>query len=173
MTGGTVYVDGPTASQDGAIDYQRSFEISDGTLVAVSLVDNQAPSASEQPSIALYYTSTQKAGTEISVKSADEAKLVSYTPQKDYASVVVSTPDMKLGSSYAIYSNGTKLCDVTLSSSVTSIDDTGTAATGRMAGGMGGRGGMGGNKPEGFDPNNMPEGFTPKQRPSRTNGNQG
>jgi len=145
MTGGIVYVDGPTASQDGAIDYAGKFNISGGTLIAAGLSGNQAPSAtSEQPIIMLYYTSTQSAGTEISLKSADGTALISYSPEKNYSSVVISSPDMKLNETYTVYSSGSKLCDVTLASNVTSISDTGAAAVGREQGGLGGQDGRNG-----------------------------
>lgn len=148
MTGGTVYVDGPTASDNGAIDYADQFALSSGTLVAVTLNGMpEAPSAtSTQPSIMLYYTSTQKAGTEISLQSTDGTTLVSYTPEKDYSSVVISVSGMELNATYTIYSNGTKLTDVTLSSSVVTINDSGTAVNGGMGGGQGSMGGQG-NKP--------------------------
>jgi len=150
MTGGTVYVDGPTASQDGAIDYAGKFNISGGTLIAAGLSGNQAPSAtSEQPIIMLYYTSTQSAGTEISLKSADGTALISYSPEKNYSSVVISSPDMKLNETYTVYSNGSKLCDVTLASNVTSISDTGAAAAAREQGGPGGQDGRGGQSGSG------------------------
>jgi len=147
MTGGTAYIDGPTSSGDGALDYQNQFTISGGTLIAADCGNmSEAPGTeSEQPSIMLYFTSNQQAGTEISLNSADGETLVSYSPQKDYSVVVISAEDMKVGDTYTILSNNTKLCDVTLSSAVTSIDSSGSAVSGRMGGSGGGmQGGPGG-----------------------------
>lgn len=148
MTGGTIYVDGPTSSGDGAIDYQNQFTISGGTLIAADCVNgSEAPSASsEQPSILMYFSSSQSAGTEISLKSADGTTLASFTPQKDYKVIVISAADMKTGDTYSIYSDSTKLCDVTLSSSVTSIDSTGAAVSGGAGNSGGGQKGPGGRQ---------------------------
>lgn len=146
MTGGTVYIDGPTASDDEALDYQNQLNISGGTLVAVYLngMSQASGSGSEQNSIKVYYSSTQKGGTEITLKSSDGTVIISYTPQKDYSSAIISTPDLKQGSTYALYAGDTKLCDITLSAGVTSVSDSGAA----VSGGQGGWGG-GGQKPGG------------------------
>ena len=143
MTGGTLLINGPTSSGDGAIDYDGTFNLSGGTIIAAgSSGMAEAPSASSsQPSVRIYYASIQIEGTIITLKSADGKTVTNYTPTKNYQSVVISTTDMKIGSTYSLYSNNTKLCDLTVSSSVTSISDNGSEVTGG-----GGRGGIGGGR---------------------------
>lgn len=118
MTGGNVYVDGPTNSGNGALDYDGTFEISGGTLVAVGSVGmDQMPSdTSTQPSIRFQLSQTQSANTPIALKDASDQTLLSHTPQKVYQSVVVSSPDLQIGNSYSLYVNQREYSTVTLSS---------------------------------------------------------
>lgn len=156
MSGGTVYIDGPTSSGDAALDYQSSFTISGGSFVANDMGNmSQSPSASStQNSIMISFTSSQTANTKISLKSADGKTIISYAPQKDFKATVLSSSGIKTGETYSIYSNDTKLCDVTISTTITSIDETGAAFTARMGGGGPGgagggqMGGKGGSRPE-------------------------
>lgn len=130
MTGGTAYVDGPTASNNGSLDYQGSFLISGGTLVASgSSGMAQAPSSSSsQPSVLMYYTNTQAAGTAIVLKDASGDKVVEFTPSKQYSSVAISSPLLKVGSTYTLYSGGKELVKLTLSSITTYMSETGPIA---------------------------------------------
>ena len=59
ISGGTVYVDGPTDGGNGALDYDGSGEVSGGTVVAVGSVGMAMgfTSGSTQGSICLLYTS--------------------------------------------------------------------------------------------------------------------
>jgi hypothetical protein len=155
MTGGTVYIDGPTTSGNGAFDHTGQFAISGGTLIAADggqMVE--APSSSStQPTVMLYYTNSQQAGTETSLKAQDGTVLASYSPHKAYRFIALSTPGLKLGETYTLYAADVKLCDVTVTTSVVSINETGTAvSSGGMGGGMGGAPGQGG-----------PRGGTPSQ----------
>ncbi|WP_171014966.1 carbohydrate-binding domain-containing protein [Culicoidibacter larvae] len=169
MTGGTVVVDGPEDNGNGALDYDGNYTISGGILIAAgSSGMAQAPGTdSSQASLGIYFNSTQSAGQTINISSSDGTNILSYTPSKSYSSVIVSAPELKNGSSYSVstggtdtgstvnslqtggsYSNGSKLVDITLSSSVTLIDESGSAVQGGMGapgGGMGG--GPGGNRP--------------------------
>lgn len=156
MTGGTVYVDGPTENMNGALDYDQSFAISGGTLIASgSSGMAQAPSDNTQPSIQMNYSSTQAPGGTITLKDKDGAVVASFTPTKDYSSAVISSPQLSLNSSYALYSNDTKIVDFTLADSLTYLSESGVTSKpqnsgpgGRGGGGMGPDGG-GGMSPDG------------------------
>ncbi len=127
MTGGTAYVDGPTANNNGSLDYQVSFAISGGTLIASgSSGMAQAPgSTSTQPSVMMYYTSTQAAGAAIVLKDAGGNKVAEFTPSKQYSSVAISSPLLKVGSTYILYSGAKELVKFTLSSMTTYMSETG------------------------------------------------
>ncbi len=127
MTGGTVFVDGPTVNNNGSLDYQSSFAISGGTLVASgSSGMAQAPgSSSSQPSVLMYYAGMQAAGTAIVLKDASGSKIVEFTPSKQYSSVAISSPLLKVGSAYTLYSGAKELVKITLSSMTTYMSETG------------------------------------------------
>lgn len=134
ISGGTVYVDGPTSGGDGALDYDGSGEVSGGTVVAVGSVGMAMgfTSGSTQGSILCNFPSSVAAGTEFALKDSAGNTLVSYTPQKAYQSVAVSCPAMKQGESYTL-SAGSQTAEVTLSELATTY-------------GQGGMGGMPGQQ---------------------------
>lgn len=170
ITGGTVLVNGPTDSGNGALDYDGSCTMSGGVLIAVGSAGMaQAPgTASTQASLMITYTSTQAAGTLLSLTDSKGNLVTAFTPAKSYQSAVICTPALKQGDSYTLYSGGTcsgesvsgyyasgslsggtRLASITLSGTVTSVRDDGTAGgnAGMNPGGPGGMnpgGGMGG-----------------------------
>lgn len=160
MSGGTVLVSGPTASMNGALDYDGVFEISGGVLIAAGSTGMaQVPSEqSTQNSMLMYYTQVQKEGTIIHVKDNAGNTVVTFAPKKEYQSVAISSPELNKDSAYTLYSggtstgssteglytdgeyqNGTKIVDFTLYKSVTWMSETGetTAASSGPGGGKG------------------------------------
>lgn len=108
MSGGTVIVNGPTANDNGALDYDRSFTITGGTLVAAgSSRMAQAPSSSSsQNAVLVNFSSTLQAKTLFHIQTSSEEELVTMTPGKYYQSVLYSSPNLKKGTSYNIYTGG-------------------------------------------------------------------
>lgn len=174
MTSGTVIVNGPTNDGNGALDYDGTFDITGGFIVAAgSSGMAQSPSiSSTQNSIALNLTS-QEAGTLVHIQSEDGEDVLTFAPSKNFASVVVCSPDVKKGSTYTAYTggsstgtatnylysdgtytSGTKIGTSTVSDVVTSIVQDG-ASVGKNNGGM--PGGNPGGAPSG-SPSGMPSG---------------
>ncbi len=163
--GGTVIVNGPTNNGNGPLDYNGKSEITGGILVAAgSSGMAQAPnSSSPQNSLLVYYSSTQKAGTLVNLTDDESGKsLLTFAPAKDYQSIVISMPELAQGKTYTLssggsstgdnvnglysggtYSSGTKLTNITISGTLTSISDDGSQVSGRgsMGGVPGGQGG--------------------------------
>ncbi|MCO5385089.1 MAG: hypothetical protein NHB14_04285 [Desulfosporosinus sp.] len=109
----------------------------------------QAPSTNTQPSILMYYSSAQAAGSTIALKDQDGTSIVTYTPSKQYNSVAISSPKLSVSSTYTLYSGNTKLVDVTLSDSLTYLSESGVTTKPQNAGPGGGGGkGPGGNRPQ-------------------------
>ncbi|MCD2493343.1 carbohydrate-binding domain-containing protein [Lacrimispora sp. NSJ-141] len=142
MSGGEVYVSGPVSNGDGALDYDSSFLISGGRLVlAGSTGMLQTPGAeSSQNTIVVIYSETQAAGTRAALTNSAGDILAEFEPDKDYASIQFSTESITEGETFTLYSGDTKLCDITLNGSVTTVDDSGAYASAGVMGGMGGRG---------------------------------
>lgn len=106
MTGGTVLVSGPTSSMNGALDYERTFQISGGILVAAGSrgMAMNISSSSTQPGALFTYSSTQAAKSALVLRDSAGKDIIAFNPAKTYQTVCISTPDMKIGSSYNLYS---------------------------------------------------------------------
>jgi len=108
MSAGTVIVSGPINDGNGALDYMGSFNITGGYLLAVgSSGMAMAPSeSSSQYSIMYNYSSMLSAGTLIHLETEGGETLLTFSPARQYASVVLSSPELSAGSSLVLYSSG-------------------------------------------------------------------
>ena len=107
MTGGTVLVNGPTESGNGAIDYDSTFTISGGLLAAVgSSGMAMGPSSGSSQSYALITFSTQQADTLIHIESQSGGSLLTFAPSKAYQSLAFSSPDLTSGQTCNVYFGG-------------------------------------------------------------------
>ncbi|MCK3685866.1 carbohydrate-binding domain-containing protein [Maribellus sp. YY47] len=108
MTGGTVLIDGPTNNGNGALDYDGSFQITGGTIIAAgSSGMAQAPaSSSSQYFVLVKFNTSLSAGTLFHVQNSDGIEIITYKPSKTYQSVAFSSPTLKKGSGYGIYTGG-------------------------------------------------------------------
>lgn len=108
MTGGVVIVNGPTARDNGALDYDGTFNISGGLLVALGSagMPSAPSSASTQNALLVSFDAAQTAGTLVHIGSADGETLLTFAPAKDYQSLVFSSPDLATGGSYEITLGG-------------------------------------------------------------------
>ena len=145
ITGGTVYISGPTNSGNGALDSAGAMTISSGIVVAAGSAGMAQgfDQNSAQASVSYTFSSAQQAGTTITLKDASGNVIASYTPEKTYQNVIISAPDLTVGQSYTLFTGTTSVETITLSGVVTSI------GSGGMSGGFGGGGGgqkMGGGR---------------------------
>jgi len=110
MTGGTVIVHGPTVDNNAPIDYDTTFNISGGLLVAAGSAQMaQAPSStSTQRSVKITYAQTKTAGTLAHIRTTSGGTyIVTFAPAKAYRSLVVSSPAFTAGLSCGLYRGGT------------------------------------------------------------------
>jgi hypothetical protein len=134
MTGGTVLLSGPTDNGNGTLDYNGVFEISGGTLLAAgSSGMAMVPSGGSTQYTIANTVGTQAAGTEVRLDDSSSKTVASFTPEKDYQIVIISSPEIKNGNTYTLYAGDTKIADIAVSSVV-----SGDAAN---SGGLGGPGG--------------------------------
>lgn len=107
MTGGTVLIHGPTANFNGAIDYDVSFTISGGLLVAAgSSHMAMGPSRNSSQNSALLTFNSRQAQTLIHIQSQSGADLLTFAPSKTYQSLAFSSPDLTSGQTYEVYLGG-------------------------------------------------------------------
>ncbi len=145
ISGGTVEVSGPTNSGNGALDYNGTADVSGGTVVIAGST-GMAQSFSEtstQASLLYNLTASCAAGTEIKLTDASGKTVVTYTPDKTYQSVVISSPDLAQGSTYTL-TCGSQTVEIPLTGMVTSNGQTGMGGPGQ--GGQGQP--QGGQKPQ-------------------------
>ncbi|MGB7606705.1 MAG: carbohydrate-binding domain-containing protein [Lutisporaceae bacterium] len=135
ISGGNIYVSGPTNSGNGGLDYNGTAEITGGTVVvsgSTGMAQGFSDSSS-QYSILYNLTTACEAGTEVKLTDKDGKVVAAYTPNKQYQSVVISTPGLTKDKTYTL-TCGSQTSEITLSSVVTSNGQQG----------MGGRGERGG-----------------------------
>jgi len=109
MSGGTVIVSGPTANNNASLDYDRTFTITGGTLLAAGSSGlAQAPgTAATQSSVKVTFSSSQAAAKIVRIQTADGTELVTFAPAKTYSSFVFSSPSLTTGTTYDLYQAGT------------------------------------------------------------------
>lgn len=155
VTGGTTIVYGPTSDGDSALDYDGSAIVTGGTLAAIGSagMTESFDEASTQPVITYYSTETQSADTTITLTDSDGSALFTVTPEKAYASIVLTCPEMKLDATYTLTA-GTDNEEITLTDIITTA---GTRSVKTMSDPKGGK-----------MPNNSDNKGTPPSKPSDT-----
>ncbi len=108
MSGGTVIIHGPTANNNGALDYLGTFDVTGGLLIAVGSAGMaQAPSPSSTQYVLVHtFPAPQAAGTLVHIQASDGKPLLTFAPEKTYQSIVVSSPEVRNGATYVVYSGG-------------------------------------------------------------------
>lgn len=176
MTGGTAIVNGPTANGNGSLDYDGTFVLTGGLLVAAgsSGMAQAVSDQSTQYGILMTYPETQQAGTIAHLEDSEGNNIITFAPTKNYQAIFISSPDMKKDATYTLYSggtstgstanglytvgvykNGTKVVEFKISTIVTWLNESGVTEArigfgGGPGGGFGGRGEGGGRmRPDG------------------------
>ncbi|MGV8905758.1 MAG: carbohydrate-binding domain-containing protein [Acetobacterium sp.] len=132
ISGGNITVSGPTNNGNGALDYNGTADITGGTIVVAGSTGMAQgfSDSSTQASLLYNLTSAYAAGTEITLTDASGNAIVSYTPDKTYQSVVISTPELVQGSTYTL-TCGSQTVDIPLTAVATSNGQTGVSGPGR------------------------------------------
>lgn len=111
INGGEVYVDGPSDNGNSAIDYgeKSAFYINGGTVVTVgsSGMAEDVSSDSKQQ-VAFVKLDSQVDAGDVILKDADGNEIISYTAQKKYDCVIISTADLKAGQTYTLSASGSE-----------------------------------------------------------------
>lgn len=145
VEGGETYVNGPQSSGDAAFDYDGTATVSGGILVAAgsSGMAQGFSDSSIQCSILYNFSSSHSAGDKITLSDSSGNEIISYTPTKQYSSVVITTSKITKDGTYKLDA-GSESTDITMSSTVYSNGGSGGGFGGGGKGGLGGRGGFNG-----------------------------
>lgn len=107
INGGLVYIslvgDGSNCALDYGSENGGVCRINGGTVVACggSTMLETMSETSAQPSL-LYAGATQAAGTEIALQDTDDKTLLTFAAPNSFSAVLVSCPEMQLGSTYTL-----------------------------------------------------------------------
>lgn len=108
ITGGTVIASGTTTPESGFDCDNSTFKITGGTLLGIG-GDTSTPTSSVSTQASMIYGGSGTAGTLLSIAASDGKQLMSYVIPRAYnqMTVLYSSPLLKQGTSYAIYTGGT------------------------------------------------------------------
>ena len=149
VSGGETYVSGPTRGGNGGIDYNGTATITGGTIIVTEIQSMTESFGSDSTQgVVQVSVSNQAAGTTVSIADSKGNVLASYTPLKEYNSVIISTAGMVQGETYTLTA-GTETKEVTLSQLISGTENgmggPGGGAWGGQGGGMNGGSGDNGN----------------------------
>ena len=141
INGGTITAAACSTSGDAGIDSDMGIHINGGTVAASGNMLDRIEAGGQNYAV-FNFAARQSGGTACTLKDADGKTVGEWAPVNDYTYLIISTPDLEAGN-YTLWQGSTQL------------------ACSASDGMEGGRGGMGGGRPDGgFQP---PEGMEPPQ----------
>ena len=150
ISGGETYLSGPVNGGNSSLDYNGKAVVTGGIFAssgASGMAQNFDPSSTQ--GIIMVTLNPQEAGTQIALKNSDGTELLSWKAEKEYSSVLISSPDIRQGERYSLTA-GTEEKTITMDSLVygTDIPENGKAPVGSETP-KGGRGPENGEVPTG------------------------
>ena len=143
ITGGETYVSGPTNDGNSALDYNGTGTVTGGIFIAAGssgMAENFGDSSTQ--GVMMVTVDSQAAGSAVSLSDSSGNELVSWTPEKEYNSVIISCPEITTGQEYTL-TTGSDTTQITMDSIVYGSGS-----------GMGGNPGNGGAQDNGGGPGN-------------------
>lgn len=147
VSGGAVFVSGPTNSGNGYIDIGEggcAFNMNGGIYLGVGTSGMLVTPNAESQQNSITASVSGSAGSTVTVKDADGKELVSFKSAKQFDTITVSHPEIKIGDKVTVFIDGTESAVLECTSVSTGSD---------LGGGHGGPGGM---PPQGGKPNGRP-----------------
>lgn len=103
ITGGETYVSGPTNDGNSALDYNGTGTVTGGIFIAAGssgMAENFGDSSTQ--GVMMVTVNSQAAGSAVSLSDSSGNELVSWTPEKEYTSVIISCPEITTGQEYTL-----------------------------------------------------------------------
>lgn len=138
MDGGTVTVYGPERDMDGALDCNGTFTVSDGTLAAggSSGMPDFPADSSEAYTIVIGTN-----GGAVTIQDASGNTIASYTSDKSYSLLSITSDQINQGETYSIIEDGTSIGTVTIEDKISYVNySSNNRSDWNMGGGPMGRG---------------------------------
>ena len=162
ITGGETYVSGPTNDGNSALDYNGTGTVTGGIFIAAGssgMAENFGDSSTQ--GVMMVTVNSQAAGSAVSISDSSGNELVSWTPEKEYTSVIISCPEITTGQEYTL-TTGSDTTQITMDSIVYGSGS-----------GMGGNPGNGGGPGNGGDMGQKPDDGNGTGKGSGDGGNMG
>lgn len=162
ITGGETYVSGPTNDGNSALDYNGTGTVTGGIFIAAGssgMAENFGDSSTQ--GVMMVTVNSQAAGSAVSLSDSSGNELVSWTPEKEYTSVIISCPEITTGQEYTL-TTGSDTTRITMDSIVYGSGS-----------GMGGNPGNGGGPGNGGDMGQKPDDGNGTGKGSGDGGNMG
>ena len=162
ITGGETYVSGPTNYGNSALDYNGTGTVTGGIFIAAGssgMAENFGDSSTQ--GVMMVTVNSQAAGSAVSLSDSSGNELVSWTPEKEYTSVIISCPEITTGQEYTL-TTGSDTTQITMDSIVYGSGS-----------GMGGNPGNGGGPGNGGDMGQKPDDGNGTGKGSGDGGNMG
>lgn len=162
ITGGETYVSGPTNDGNSALDYNGTGTVTGGIFIAAGssgMAENFGDSSTQ--GVMMVTVNSQAAGSAVSLSDSSGNELVSWTPEKEYTSVIISCPEIATGQEYTL-TTGSDTTQITMDSIVYGSGS-----------GMGGNPGNGGGPGNGGDMGQKPDDGNGTGKGSGDGGNMG
>lgn len=106
INGGTVIVNGPTDNGNGALDYDNEMLVNGGLLIAAGSSGMlKIPNDSSDQNI-LSIGLNGNANSIIHIENENSDNILTFAPAKTYQSIIISSPNLKSGKTYSIYTGG-------------------------------------------------------------------
>lgn len=139
INGGNTIVYGPTNDGNGALDYDATFKVTGGSIIAFGSAGmaQNIGSTSTQNGVLINLTSQQSAGSSFTLTDSSGNTITEETSEKVYTSILVSSSSLKTGETYTYSTSGGTSGTFTVSSVTTQV-----GTSGGMWGGRGARPGM-------------------------------
>lgn len=136
FNGGEVIVDGPTNNGNGALDAGIAIYANGANVIAVgsSGMAETLGSSSAVNNISVYFSTAQKAKTEVSIKDSSGEVIVGHTSAKTFSHMAMSTKKFETGKEYTIYINGEKYQTFTILDTTTVVGENTTNNMNTMPG---------------------------------------
>lgn len=142
ISGGETYVSGPENSGNGTLDYSGTAVVTGGVFAA-SGSSGMAQNFSESSvqGTMMVMVDAQQADTNISLINSSGNEILSWTADKQYSSVIISSPQIKEGETYTLKAGEAE--------QTVSMESLLYGSSSQMGGDPAGKGGMQGGRMQG------------------------
>jgi hypothetical protein len=110
ISGGIIVINGPTSGMQSLIDYDLEWILTGGIIIGTSGYGNETKTPSDdstQISLTYNISSTKTSGTQVSLLDENNDVVISFTPEKSYQVVFITTPELDQDTNYTLAVGGT------------------------------------------------------------------